>query len=173
MLRSRKAPAGSFGHLLEVRRKQVEELRPGLRDDEFQAAVGYVNTNLAYYSLDQIIGLVGAIQEARGRLSYLSPPEFTELRKMVQVSGDPACLADELVRGIEALRPPPPPVGRPGRPKLTEADRAERIRVVVEKLEAAGNDCPTVDEVAYELHMRPRSLYRWLHDSPDLRRLFR
>jgi hypothetical protein len=172
-LRSKKALAGSFSYLLEVRKKQVTELRPGLTDDEFSAALGYVNTYLAYYSLDQILTLVDAMGEARSRLSYITDAEFAELRKMVQVSGDPPSLADELVRGVEALRPAPRPAGRPGRPKLTEEDRERRLRTAIDTLRKPGTEWPMIKEVAYELGMQPRSVSRWLQEYPDLARLFR
>jgi len=165
-LRSRRAPAGSFGHLLEVRKQQVAELRPGLADDEFSTALDYVNTNLAYYSVDQILTLVDALRDARSRLNYLSDAEFAELRKMVQASGDPPTLTDELVRGIGALRPPPQPPGQPGRPKLTEEGCERRVRESLRKLEKTGVQRASHDQIAFELCIHPRNLYRWIRMYP-------
>jgi hypothetical protein len=172
-LRSRRPPAGSFGYLLEVRQKEVAELRPGLTEDEFSAALGYVNTYLDYYGVNQIVALVDEIREARARLSYLSDAEFADLRKLVPGSGQPSTLADELVRGIGALRPPPLAPGRSGRPRLSEDDCGRRVRDAIRRVEAAGVDRASHDQIAFDLGMDPRNLYRWSGKFPRVAALLR
>jgi hypothetical protein len=168
-LRSSKAPAGSLAQLLQVRNKQLVELRPGLTDDEFSGAVGYVNTYLGDYSVDQIVALVDAIREARSRLRYLTDVEFVQLRKMVQISGHPSLLADELVMGIEALRPRSPARRLPGAPRLSYEDREHQLREAIDTL-AGGLDAPTHDAIAEALGKDPRTLRRWLSEYPELER---
>jgi hypothetical protein len=163
------APVGTFGYMLQVLKGHTTQLRPDLTDEEYWAAIGYIDRRFGHFNAQEVVARVDGIRAARQRLDYVASDDFWALRPIVLVSGQPATLADELVRGIEALRPRPVTPGRPGAPSLSEAACRRELVAALERLAARGDLRPTRVAIAGELGVDPHTLRGWLRRFPGLR----
>jgi AraC-like DNA-binding protein len=133
--------------------------------------------------LDENPGMAGSMgtlldlasRKARSKRQDLTDADFFRLleQSIPDLHWRRESMAAEILAFIETYRPAPPVAGRPGAPRLTEQRCERQIRAALRRLEADAIVAPTRDDVAAEIGMDPRNLYRWLRRYPALRDLLR